>query len=85
MTDIFTQLYELNEQLSDNEMWITILENTFYERGVNDLAELIENSVDGEDENAIYSLVDEGESLLLIKNQALEDWFDEDNDYGDEW
>ena len=39
----FDQLHDLNAQLIDDEKWLTVLENTYYDWGVDNLEELIES------------------------------------------
>jgi hypothetical protein len=58
--DIFEQLYEINSQLVNDEMWINMLENAYDEMGATDVEDLIERAIKEENEGIIYDLVDEG-------------------------
>jgi hypothetical protein len=81
--DIFEQLYEINSQLVNDEMWINMLENAYDEMGATDVEDLIERAIKEENEGIIYDLVDEGEYLLSIKDQILDDYYEDEgyNEY----
>jgi glutathionyl-hydroquinone reductase len=76
--DIFEQLYEINSQLVNDEMWINMLENAYDEMGATDVEDLIERAIKEENEGIIYDLVDEGEYLLSIKDQILDDYYEDE-------
>jgi hypothetical protein len=78
--DIFDQLYEINSQLANDEMWLTMLDNAYDEMGAVDIEELVEKAVKEENEGIIYDLVDEGEYILSLKDQIVDDFY-EDEDY----
>jgi hypothetical protein len=78
--NIFDQLHELNEQLSDDAAWNALLENAFEELDVNDIEELIDKAVENEDEGIINDLVSEGDYILSLKNQTLDEWYDENGE-----
>ena len=66
--NIHDQLLELHDLLSNDDMWLNLLEESFDEWGVSNIEELIDLSIDNEDEGIIYSLVSEGESILSLKD-----------------
>ena len=76
--DIFEQFYEINAQLINDEMWINMLENAYDEMGATDVEELVEKAIKEENEGIIYDLVDEGEYLLSIKDQILDDYYEDE-------
>jgi hypothetical protein len=78
--NIYDQLYELHSELSQDEMWRTVLENAYNEVGANDLEELVEKATDDENEGLLHDLIDEGEYILSLKTQSLDEWYDEDED-----
>jgi uncharacterized membrane protein YgaE (UPF0421/DUF939 family) len=78
--NIFDQLHELNEQLSDDAAWNALLENAFEELDANDIEELIDKAVENEDEGIINDLVSEGDYILSLKNQTLDEWYDENGE-----
>ena len=78
--DIFDQLYEINSQLANDEMWLTMLDNAYDEMGAVDIEELVEKAIKEENEGIIYDLVDEGEYILSLKDQIVDDFY-EDEDY----
>jgi hypothetical protein len=78
--NIYDQLYELHSELSQDEMWRTVLENAYDEVGANDLEELVEKATEDENEGLLYDLIDEGEYILSLKTQSLDEWYDEDED-----
>ena len=80
--NIHDQLLELHDSLSNDDMWLNLLEESFDEWGVSNIEELIDLSIDNEDEGIIYSLISEGESILSLKD--LNNFIDE-NDYDDEY
>jgi hypothetical protein len=80
---IFDQLYELNDTLLLDEMWVNALENTYSEFGVKDLDELVSKAIEEEDETMVYDLLNEGQYILSLKADDINDWYDEeyDDDY----
>lgn len=80
--NIYDQLLELHDQLSDDDMWLNILDEAFEEWEVENIDELIDASMENEDEGIIYSLISEGESILSLKD--LNNYYDE-GEYDDEY
>ena len=80
--NIHDQLLELHNLLSNDDMWLTILEEAFDECEVNNVEELIDYSIDNEEEGVIYNLVNEGEGILSLKD--LNNFYDE-GEYDDEY
>lgn len=80
--DIFDQLYEINSQLTNDEMWLTMLDNAYDEMGATDIEDLIDRAIKEENEGIIYDLVDEGEYILSLKDQIVDDYY-EDEGYDD--
>jgi len=78
--NIYDQLHELNEQLSDDAAWNALLENAFEELDANDIEELVDKAVENEDEGIINDLVSEGDYILSLKNQTLDEWYDENGE-----
>jgi hypothetical protein len=76
--NIFDQLHELNEQLSDDAAWNALLESAFDEMNANDIEELIDKATESEDEGVINDLISEGECILSLKNQTLDEWYNEE-------
>jgi translation elongation factor EF-Ts len=42
--------------------------------------ELVEKATDDENEGLLHDLIDEGEYILSLKTQSLDEWYDEDED-----
>lgn len=80
--NIYDQLLEIHDQLSDDEMWLTILENTYDELEVDNIDDLIDKALETEDEGIIFNLISEGESILSLKD--LDNFYDE-GEYSDEY
>jgi glutathionyl-hydroquinone reductase len=76
--DIFDQFYEINAQLANDEMWISMLENAYDEIGATDAEDLVERAIKEENEGIIYDLVDEGEYLLSLKDQIIDEYYDDE-------
>jgi hypothetical protein len=74
--DIYDQLLDIHEQLSDDEMWLTILDIAYDELEVDNIDDLIEKAIENEDEGVICNLVDEGENILSLKD--INNYYDED-------
>jgi hypothetical protein len=80
--NIYDQLLELHTQLSDDEMWLTLLESAFDELEIDNIDDLIDVSVETQDEGIIFNLISEGENILSLKN--LDDYYNED-EYDDDY
>jgi uncharacterized membrane protein YgaE (UPF0421/DUF939 family) len=74
--NIYDQLLEIHEQLSNDEMWLTFLEEAFEELEVDNIDDLIDKATENEDEGIICNLVSEGENILSMKD--LGNFYDED-------
>jgi hypothetical protein len=79
---IIDQLLEIHEQLINDEMWNTVLDNAFEEAEVDNLDDLIDWASENEDEGILYNLVSEGDSILSLKD--INNYYD-GNDYDDEY
>jgi hypothetical protein len=79
---IVDQLLEIHEQLSDDEMWLTLLDNAFEEAEVDNLDDLIDWASENEDEGILYNLVSEGDGILSLKD--IDNYYDSD-DYDGEY
>ena len=65
--NIYDQLLELHEQLCNDDMWLTILDDSFDELGINSIEELIDVSMENEDEcKTRCSCFDEIFRILLM-------------------
>jgi hypothetical protein len=81
--DIYDQLFEIHSQLEYDEMWLTIIEGYFEEYEVNNIDDFIDKLAAAEIEGIVYTLINEGENLLSLKE--TDDWFrDDDYGYGDD-
>jgi hypothetical protein len=80
--NIYDQLLEIHDQLSDDEMWLTLLDTAFDELEVDNIDDLIDASVETQDEGIIFNLINEGESILSIKD--FDNYCDE-GEYDDEY
>ena len=81
--DIYDQLLEIHLQLIHDEMWLTIIEGYFEEYEVENMDDLIDKLAADEIEGAVYTLINEGDNLLSLKE--TDDWFsDDDYGYGDD-
>lgn len=74
--NIYDQFLEIHEQLSDDEMWLTFLDSAFEELEVDNIDDLMDKSMENGDEGIIYNLVNEGESILSLKD--LDNYYDKD-------
>ena len=80
--DIYDQLFEIHSQLENDEMWLTIIEGYFEEYEVDNIDDFIDKLAEAEIEGIVYTLINEGENLLSLKE--TDEWFDDDygnNDY----
>jgi hypothetical protein len=73
--NIYDQLLEIHDQLSDDEMWLTLLDTAFDELEVDNIDDLIDASVETQDEGIIFNLISEGENILSLKD--LDNYYDE--------
>jgi hypothetical protein len=73
--NIYDQLLEIHDQLSDDEMWLTLLDTAFDELEVDNIDDLIDASVEIQDEGIIFNLISEGENILSLKD--LDNYYDE--------
>ena len=73
---IYDQFLEIHEQLIDDEMWLTFLEEAFEELEVENVDDLMDKAIKIEDEGTICNLVSEGENILSMKD--LSNFYDED-------
>ncbi len=73
---IYDQFLEIHEQLIDDEMWLTFLEEAFEELEVDNVDDLMDKAIKIEDEGTICNLVSEGENILSMKD--LSNFYDED-------
>jgi hypothetical protein len=79
---IVDQLLEIHEQLSDDEMWLTLLDTAFEEAEVDNLDDLIDWASENEDEGILYNLVSEGDGILSLKD--IDNYYDSD-EYDDKY
>lgn len=78
--DIYDQLLEIHSQLTHDEMWLTIIEGYFDEYEVGNMDDLVDKLAEAEIEGVVYTLINEGEGLLSLKE--TDEWFtDDDEDY----
>jgi len=80
--NIYDQLLEIHEQLSDDEMWLTVLDSAYDELEVDNIDDLIDAALETQDEGIIFNLISEGESILSLKD--LDNYYDE-GEYDDEY
>jgi len=78
--DIYDQLFEIYSQLENDEMWLTIIEGYFEEYEVDNIDDFIDKLAEAEIEGVVYTLINEGENLLSLKE--TDEWFDDD--YGND-
>jgi flavodoxin len=78
--DIYDQLFEIHSQLENDEMWLTIIEGYFEEHEVDNIDDFIDKLAEAEIEGIVYTLINEGENLLSLKE--TDEWFDDD--YGND-
>jgi vacuolar-type H+-ATPase subunit I/STV1 len=79
---IYDQLFEIHSQLENDEMWLTIIEGYFEEYEVDNIDDFIDKLAEAEIEGVVYTLINEGEDLLSLKD-TNNLWFDEDDEYSD--
>ena len=72
--NIYDQLLEIHDQLNDDEMWLTLLDTAFDELEVDNIDDLIDVSVETQDEGIIFNLISEGENILSLKD--LDNYYD---------
>ena len=78
--DIYDQLFEIHSQLENDEMWLTIIEGYFEEYEVDNIDDFVDKLAEAEIEGIVYTLINEGENLLSLKE--TDEWFDDD--YGND-
>lgn len=77
--NIYDQLAEINTQLINDEMWLSIVEEYLEEFEVDNMDELIDKASMQENDGIIYRLIREGEDLLELKDD-VDDYFSDDDD-----
>jgi hypothetical protein len=75
----YDQLAEINTQLINDEMWLSIVEEYLEEFEVKDMDELIDKASTQENDGVVYRLLREGEDLLELKDD-VDDYFSDDDD-----
>jgi len=80
--DIYDQLLEIHLQLEHDEMWLTVIEGYFEEHEVDNMDDLVDKLAEAEIEGTVYTLINEGEDLLSLKD-ADELWSNDDDSYDD--
>ena len=76
--DIYDQLLEIHSQLEHDEMWLTIIEGYFEEHEVDNMDDFIDKLAEAEIEGTVYTLINEGESILSLKE--TDEWFSDGSD-----
>jgi hypothetical protein len=77
--NIYDQLAEIHSQLTNDEMWLSIIEEYFEEFEVENMDELIDKTSLQENDGVVYRLIREGEDLLELKDD-VDDYFSDDDD-----
>lgn len=77
--NIYDQLAEINTQLINDEMWLSIVEEYLEEFEVKDMDGLIDKASTQENDGVVYRLIREGEDLLELKDD-VDDYFSDDDD-----
>jgi hypothetical protein len=77
--NIYDQLAEINTQLINDEMWLSIVEEYLEEFEVETMDELIDKTSTQENDGVVYRLIREGEDLLELKDD-VDDYFSDDDD-----
>ena len=77
--DIYDQLLETHNQLRNDEMWLIIIKEYFDEHEVNNIDDFIDKLAEANIEGVVYSLLNEGENLLSLRD--TDDWFGDGDDY----
>jgi hypothetical protein len=77
--NIYDQLAEINTQLINDEMWLSIVEEYLEEFEVETMDELIDKASMQENDGVVYRLIREGEDLLELKDD-VDDYFSDDDD-----
>ena len=78
--NIYDQLAEINTQLINDEMWLSIVEEYLEEFEVKDMDELIDKASTQENDGVVYRLIREGEDLLELKDDVYDYFFDDDDE-----
>lgn len=79
--NIYDQLAEINTQLINDEMWLSIVEEYLEEFEVDNMDELIDKASMQENDGIVYRLIREGEDLLELKDNVDDHFSDDDDDY----
>jgi hypothetical protein len=79
--NIYDQLAEINTQLINDEMWLSIVEEYLEEFEVETMDELIDKASVQENDGIVYRLIREGEDLLELKDDVDDYFSDDDDDY----
>jgi hypothetical protein len=77
--NIYDQLAEINTQLINDEMWLSVVEEYLEEFEVDNMDELIDKASIQENDGVVYRLLREGNDILSLKDD-IDMWFDNDND-----
>ena len=77
--NIYDQLADIHSQLTNDEMWLSIIEEYFEEFEVENMDELIDKASMQENDVVVYRLIREGEDLLELKDD-VDDYFSDDDD-----
>jgi hypothetical protein len=77
--NIYDQLAEINTQLINDEMWLSIVEEYLEEFEVETMDDLIDKASIQENDGVVYRLIREGEDLLELKDD-VDDYFSDDDD-----
>jgi hypothetical protein len=77
--NIYDQLADIHSQLTNDEMWLSIIEEYFEEFEVENMDELIDKTSIQENDGVVYRLIREGEDLLELKDD-VDDYFSDDDD-----
>lgn len=77
--NIFEQLYELHVTLSQDEMWLSVLDDAFDELGATDIDSLVEKAIEEDEEGIIVNLINEGEDIIATRNESMDEFYGEDD------
>ncbi len=77
--NIYDQLADIHSQLTNDEMWLSIIEEYFEEFEVENMDGLIDKTSMQENDGVVYRLIREGEDLLELKDD-VDDYFSDDDD-----
>lgn len=77
--NIFDQFYEINDRLSQDEMWLSLLDDAFDELGATDIDDLVEKIVEENEEGIMINLISEGEDIISTRNESMDEFYGEDD------